>query len=132
MGYGSRCQTHLFEECQELQRCWVFHAQQFPVCIKNGPPLKGHPANLTKLWEALESTWASSPVERIQHLVHLVYIDTFTVHGKVIVHCNHWDFMYSLPDSIAGKQNPSSEPVQCTRLAEAAYSERFFLCDSQK
>ena len=33
--------------CQELQRCWVFHTQQFPVCIKNGPPLKGHPANLT-------------------------------------------------------------------------------------
>ena len=27
--------------------CWVFHAQQFPVCIKNGPPPKGHPANLT-------------------------------------------------------------------------------------
>jgi hypothetical protein len=24
--------------CQELQRCWVFHAQQFPVYIKNGPP----------------------------------------------------------------------------------------------
>ena len=31
--------------CQELQRCWVFHAQQFPVCIKNGPPSKEHPAN---------------------------------------------------------------------------------------
>ena len=45
--------------CQELQRCWVFHAQQFPVCIKIGPP-----ANLTQLWEALESTWVSIPVER--------------------------------------------------------------------
>ncbi|MGH0136489.1 UNVERIFIED_CONTAM: hypothetical protein FKN15_061132 [Acipenser sinensis] len=31
--------------CQELQRCWVFHAQQFPVYIKDGPPPKGHPAN---------------------------------------------------------------------------------------
>ena len=50
--------------CEELQRCWVFHAQQFPVCIKNGPP-GGHPANLTQLWEALESTWASIPVERL-------------------------------------------------------------------
>jgi hypothetical protein len=30
----------------------------FPVCIENGPPPKGHPANLTQLWEALESTWA--------------------------------------------------------------------------
>jgi hypothetical protein len=29
--------------CQELQHCWVFHTQQFPVCIKNGPPPKGHP-----------------------------------------------------------------------------------------
>jgi hypothetical protein len=55
--------------CQELQCCWVFHAQQFPVCIKNGPPPKGHPANLTQLWEALESTWASIPVERFRHLV---------------------------------------------------------------
>ena len=35
--------------CQELQRCWVFHAQLFPVCIKNGPPPKGHPVNMAKL-----------------------------------------------------------------------------------
>jgi hypothetical protein len=54
--------------CQDLQRYWVFHAEQFPVCIKNGPPPKGHPANLTQLWEALESTWASIPVERFWHL----------------------------------------------------------------
>ena len=38
--------------CQELQRCWVFHDQQFPVYIMNGPQPKGHPANLTELWEA--------------------------------------------------------------------------------
>jgi hypothetical protein len=31
------------------------HAQPFPVCIKNGPPPKGHPANMTQLWEAFES-----------------------------------------------------------------------------
>jgi hypothetical protein len=40
-----------------------FHTQQFPLCIKNGPPPKRHLANLTQLWEALESTWASIPVE---------------------------------------------------------------------
>jgi hypothetical protein len=62
-----RCQAHRFE-CQELQRCWVFHAQQFPVCIKNGPPPKGHRANLTQQWEELESTWASIPVEHFRHL----------------------------------------------------------------
>ena len=55
--------------CQELQRCWVFHAQQFPVYIKNGLPTKGDPANLTQLWEALESIWASIPVECFRHLV---------------------------------------------------------------
>ena len=55
--------------CQELQHCWVFHAQQFPVCIKNGPPPKGHPAYLTQLWEALESIWASIPMETFRHLV---------------------------------------------------------------
>jgi hypothetical protein len=56
---------------KELQRCWLFHTQQFPVCIKNGPPTKGHTANLTQLWEALESreAWASISVERFQHLV---------------------------------------------------------------
>jgi hypothetical protein len=55
--------------CQELQRCWGFHAQQIPVCIKNGPPPKGHPANLTQLWEALESTCASITVECFPHIV---------------------------------------------------------------
>ena len=55
--------------CQELQRCWVFHGQKCPVCIKNDPPLKGHPANLTQLWEALQSKWASSPMEPFQHMV---------------------------------------------------------------
>uniref|UniRef100_A0A4W5JJF7 non-specific protein-tyrosine kinase n=1 Tax=Hucho hucho TaxID=62062 RepID=A0A4W5JJF7_9TELE len=59
--------------CQELQRCWVFHTQQFPLCIKSGPPPKGHPANLTQLWEALESTWASIPVESFRHLVESMY-----------------------------------------------------------
>ena len=46
--------------CEELQRCCVFHVQQYP---------KGHPANLTQLQEALESTWASIPVECFRHLV---------------------------------------------------------------
>ena len=55
--------------CEELQHRWVFYTQEFPVCIKNGPPPKGHPANLTQLWEALESTWASIPVELFRHLV---------------------------------------------------------------
>jgi hypothetical protein len=42
--------------CQELQCCWVFHEQQFPMCIKTGPPPKGHAVNLIQTWEALEST----------------------------------------------------------------------------
>jgi hypothetical protein len=42
--------------CQALQCCRAFHTKQFPVYIKNGPPPKGHPDNLTQLWEALEST----------------------------------------------------------------------------
>ena len=46
----------------------VFHKQHFPVCIKNGPPSKGPPANLIQQWEALESSWASIPVERFRHL----------------------------------------------------------------
>ena len=55
--------------CWELQRCWGFQAQQFPVCIENGPPPKGHPAYFTQPWEALESTSASSPMECFRHLV---------------------------------------------------------------
>ena len=39
--------------CQELYRCWDFHSQQFPVYIECSTP-KGHLANLTQLWEALE------------------------------------------------------------------------------
>uniref|UniRef100_A0A4W5S0W7 Voltage-dependent calcium channel type A subunit alpha-1 n=1 Tax=Hucho hucho TaxID=62062 RepID=A0A4W5S0W7_9TELE len=68
LSLGARC-TGL---CQELQHCWVFHAQQFCVCIKNGPPPKGHPASLTQLWEALESKCASIHVEGFQHLVEFI------------------------------------------------------------
>ena len=53
-------------------RSSLFHAQQFPVCIKNGPPPKGHPASLTQLWKALESTWATIPVECFRHLVESI------------------------------------------------------------
>ena len=59
--------------CQELQFCWVFRAEQFSVFIKNGPPSKGHLANLTQLWEAMESPRASITVERFQHVV--VFVD---------------------------------------------------------
>ena len=53
--------------CQELQHSWVFH-----MCIKNGSPPNGHPANLTQLWEALESTWDSILVEHFRHLVESI------------------------------------------------------------
>ena len=53
---GMVVDARLISLCQELQRCWVFHAQLFPVCFKNGPPPKGKAANLTHLWEVLEST----------------------------------------------------------------------------
>ena len=69
MVVGGRC-TGL---CQELHHVWVFHAQQFPVCIKNGPTSKGHPANWTQL---LESTWASIPVECFRHLVESMPLQT--------------------------------------------------------
>nr|XP_046197854.1 uncharacterized protein KIAA0930-like [Oncorhynchus gorbuscha] len=42
-----------------------------PLHERNGPPPKGHPANLIQLWEALESTWTSFPVERFGHLVRV-------------------------------------------------------------
>ena len=46
-----------------------FHAHPFIVCIKNGPPPKGHAANWKQLREALESTCTSIPVEGFRHLV---------------------------------------------------------------
>ena len=49
-----------------------FHTQQFPVCIENGPPPKGHPANLTQLWEALETTCASIPGERFRQIAEFM------------------------------------------------------------
>ena len=61
--YGGRCQAHRL--CQELQHCWVFHTQQFPVCIRKGPTPKGHPANLT----TVGSIGVNIPVERFQRVV---------------------------------------------------------------
>ena len=73
--------------CQERQHCWVIHAQQFPMCMKNGPPPKGHPANLTQRqrWEALESTWASIPVEHFRVHVQLNIRKVFLVFGILSV-----------------------------------------------
>ena len=57
--YCSCCHAHPF----------VFFAlNSFPVCIKNGPPPKGHPVNVTSCGKH-ESKWASIPVERFRHLV---------------------------------------------------------------
>ena len=56
--------AHRFKCVKNYNASWFFTLNSFPVCIKNGPPPKGHPANLTQLWEALKSTWASIPVER--------------------------------------------------------------------
>ena len=43
------------------------------MCFNNGPLPKRHAANLTQLWEALESTWANIPVERFRHLVESMH-----------------------------------------------------------
>jgi hypothetical protein len=58
---------------QDLQRRWAFHTQQFPVCIKNGPPSKEYPANLTPLWKALDSTWASISLECFRNLLESMH-----------------------------------------------------------
>ena len=74
---GARC-TGLI---QELQCCCFFHVQQFPVCIKNNPPPKGHPTNVTQLWEALKSTWASQyPCGTF--LTHVMLCDLLSSSGK--------------------------------------------------
>ena len=49
-GYGSRCQVHRFVS----RTAMLLGFSRFPVCIKNGPPPKRHPANLTQLWKALD------------------------------------------------------------------------------
>jgi hypothetical protein len=44
----------------------VYHPKDIQtISIKNGPPPKGHPDNMTQLWKALESTWPAIPVESI-------------------------------------------------------------------
>jgi hypothetical protein len=60
----------------------MLHVQQFPVCIKNGPPAIRHPVNLTRLWKALESTWASIPVECFWHIVVHAQINWGCSEGK--------------------------------------------------
>ena len=48
--------TRRTDLCQEVQ--------PFPVCIKNGPPPKGHPGNFRQPSEALKSTIANMPEKR--------------------------------------------------------------------
>ena len=55
---GSRYQAHWFECVKNCNAFRVFHAQPFPrVLPRMVQPPEGHPANLTQLWEASESTW---------------------------------------------------------------------------
>ena len=68
-GYGSRCQAHRFASRTEMQL--GFSTLNSFMCVSRmvcRP--KGHLANLTQLWEALKSTWASIPVEHFWHLVY--------------------------------------------------------------
>jgi hypothetical protein len=64
MGSGSRCQAHRLE-C--VKNC---NASGFlRLTVSHVSRMVHHPANLTQLWEALESTWTGIPVERFPHLV---------------------------------------------------------------
>ena len=49
--------------CQELHRWLVFHTQQFPACIKNGPPPgaseRGHTHSNREFDKSTKSCWAA-------------------------------------------------------------------------
>uniref|UniRef100_A0A674ENY5 Thymidine kinase 2 n=1 Tax=Salmo trutta TaxID=8032 RepID=A0A674ENY5_SALTR len=53
------------EAIHQLYEDWLIKKTSFNV---PAPVLVRHPANLTQLWEVLESTWAGIPVECFQHL----------------------------------------------------------------
>ena len=52
---------------QELQRCWVFHTTVSCV-YQEWSTTQRTSSQLAQLWEALESTWGSIPVERFRTL----------------------------------------------------------------
>jgi hypothetical protein len=62
-GMGSRCQLHRF--VSRTVTLLGFSRLTVSCVYQEGPPPKRHPANLTQLWEALESTRASIPVEHL-------------------------------------------------------------------
>ena len=53
--------------CQELQRYWVFLAQQFLMCIKNSPPPKGHPTDVTTVGK----NWSQNGPVSLWNACHL-------------------------------------------------------------
>ena len=67
MGYGSRCQAQGLNVSRTTMQLGFSHSIVSRV-YQECPPPKGHHANLTQMWEALESTWARIPVERFRHL----------------------------------------------------------------
>jgi hypothetical protein len=69
MGYCSSCQAHRFEYVKNCSAAGFFTLgfstlNSFPCASR-----MVHPVNLTQVWEALESTWASIPLGRFRHLV---------------------------------------------------------------
>ena len=75
MGYGNKWQAHRFVS----RTATLLGFSCSIVCIKKGPPPKGHPVNLTQLWEALEPRWASIPVDCFRHLVEFMLKQTAAV-----------------------------------------------------
>ena len=55
-----------------------FHVQQFPMCIKNDLPPKGHSFNLTQLWDLL---CARIPVELLSVLGGSLMFCTLSVYA---------------------------------------------------
>ena len=62
--------------CQELQRCWVYHTKQFPVCIENGPPPKRTSSQLDITLGSIGVNIGQHSCGHLGHFWHLAVLST--------------------------------------------------------
>ena len=80
IGYGSRCQVHRFECVKNCNTAGFFMLNSFPCESR----MVHHPKDIQPIWHNCgkhwESTWASIPVERFQHLYKQCSLNCFLSH----------------------------------------------------
>ena len=103
----------------------IFFKKQFPVCIKNGRPPKGHLANLAQLWETLASILClddsfAHPLWRLWHSLNQRHLEYFS--NSLVGVPTYAELLLAAFPSLCGRTHPKLSPLGWGRVIVEARS----------